>query len=294
MATEPTPWIIAPVENSLGEGPLWHPERQEIFWVDINNRDLFACDADGGDPRRWSFGEAVSALAWVDRDTLLAAGESGLWRFSIPTAEAVKVWELNADAPDLRSNDGRADRHGNFWIGTMGWRHDEGAGAIWRVTAEGPRLYRDGITVSNAICFSPDGRLAYWTDTHRNVIMRQPLGPDGAPEGEAEPWARPDKGFADGAVCDAEGHVWNAHWDGWRVVRYRPDGTVERIVELPVARPTCPAFGGPDLTRMFVTSARTGLSDEALRGQPAAGALLAVDLDVPGLPEARFVHLDGR
>lgn len=289
-----TPQIIAPVENSLGEGPLWHPEREEIFWVDINGRDLFACDWEGGNARRWTFGEAVSALAWVDRDTLLAAGESGLWRFSIPTADAEKIWDLNPDAPDLRSNDGRADRHGNFWIGTMSWKHVEKAGAIYRVTADGPRLYRDGITVSNAICFSPDGRTAYWTDTHENVIMRQPLGTDGEPEGEAEPWARPDKGFADGAVCDAEGHVWNAQWDGWRVARYRPDGTVERIVETPMARPTCPAFGGPGLTRMFVTSARTGLSAEALRAQPAAGALIAFDVDVPGQPEGRFVHLDGR
>ncbi|MEO0682876.1 MAG: SMP-30/gluconolactonase/LRE family protein [Pseudomonadota bacterium] len=284
--------VIAPVATSLGEGPLWHPLRQDLFWVDINRRDLFACGPAGEAPRRWRFGEAAGSLAWIDRDSLLVAGETALWRFDVETAEARPVWPLEADDATTRANDGRCARDGAFWVGTMGWRHGEGAGAIHRVTRDGPRRLRGGVTVPNAIAFAPDGRTAYWTDTPAGAILRQPLDASGAPEGPAEVFAHPTRGFADGAVCDAEGHLWNAEWDGWRLTRWRPDGTVERIVEMPVQRPTCPAFGGADLRTIYVTSARTGLDDAALSAQPAAGSILAFDVEVEGLAEARFTGLD--
>ncbi len=288
--------VIAPTDCALGEGPLWHPERREIFWFDIKGRALHACDAEGGGHRRYDFDEEVSAAAWVDRDRLLIASQTGLWRLHLPTADCLRVWELEAGNEATRSNDGRADPAGGFWIGTMGRHAEKEAGSIWRVGAEGPVLYRDRITVPNAICFAPDGRSAYWTDTPGQVIWRQPLDPDtAAPAGDPEPFVDlTGEAYPDGAVCDAEGYLWNAHWDGWRVVRYAPDGSQDRVIELPVQRPTCPAFGGEGLTRLFVTSARIGLDDAALAKQPDAGALLALDVDVPGLPETRFAHLDGR
>ena len=289
------PTLLVPVEAELGEGPLWHPEREDLFFTDIRANALYACDAEGKNPRRWAFPESVSAAAWIDRDRLLLASETGLWRFDIPSADCVKVWDLEADDPLTRSNDGRTSRQGDFWIGSMGKRFEPGAGAIWRVTADGPQPYRTGITVANALAFAPDGRTAYWTDTPTRRIMRQPLDEAGAPLGDPSLFAEtPPGAFPDGAVCDAEGCLWNAQWDAWRVVRYRPDGTEDRVIPLPVQRPTCPAFGGPDLTRLFVTSARVGLTPDDLRAQPGAGGVFAMDLDVPGLPEARFPHLDAR
>lgn len=289
------PSLLMPVEAELGEGPLWHPEREELFFADIRGNALYACGAGGGTPRRWAFGEAISAAAWVDRDRLLLASETGLWRFDIATADCAKVWDLEAENPVTRSNDGRASPQGDFWIGTMGKGVEPGAGAIYRVTAKGPRVYRAGLTVPNSICFAPDGRVMYWTDTPTRTIMRQPLDASGAPEGEAEPWVTtPEGALPDGSICDAEGGVWNAQWDAWRIVRYRPDGTEDRVVEMPVQRPTCPAFGGPDMGRMFVTTARLRLTPDELRAQRGAGGLFAVDLGVKGMADGRFVHLDGR
>lgn len=287
------PRVIAPTRCRLGEGPLWHPERGELIWFDIPERAMFQCGAEGGNLRRRALPEAFSAAAWIDRRRILAASQSGLWRLDLDGEACERLWPLEADDPVTRANDGRADPWGNFWIGTMGWKFERGAGAIWRVGAEGPRLWRKGVTVPNSICFSPDGRAAYWTDTVEQIIWRQPLDPaDGAPRGECEVFVDlRGKAWPDGSVCDAEGHVWNAQWDAWRVVRYAPDGREERVVELPIQRPTCPAFGGPDLRRLFVVSARAGLSEAQLAAQPDAGAVFAIDLeDVRGAPEARFLH----
>lgn len=286
--------LLVPVENRLGEGALWHPERGELFWTDIEANEIFACDADGKNARRWSLGEAVGSMAWLDRDHLLLAGETGLWRFDLTRAEAVKRWDLEGETAETRANDGRCDPHGAFWVGTMGRRFEPGAGSLYRVGAAGPEVYRRGITVPNSLAFAPDGRTAYWTDTRERVIRKQALTEDGTPEGEPEPFVCTPQGvFPDGAVCDAEGCLWSAQWDGWRVVRYRPDGTEDRVVEMPVQRPTCPAFGGEGLTRLFVTTARVGLDEGALKAQPGAGGVFAMDVDVPGVPEPRFRHLDG-
>lgn len=286
--------LLVPVESALGEGPLWHPERQELFWTDIRAKEIFACDADGRNARRWSLGEAIGDIAWINRERLLLAGETGLWSFDLERADAVRRWEIEADDPRARCNDGRVDPHGNFWIGTMGWRFEPGAGSYYRVTARGPELYRSGITVPNSLAFTPDGRRAYWTDTPTRVIWTQALGGDGTPRGAPEPFVEtPEGAFPDGAVCDAEGCLWSAQWDAWRVVRYRPDGTEDRVIELPVQRPTCPAFGGPDLSRLFVTTARVGLDEGTLKSQPGAGGIFAVDLDLTGVLEPRFRHLDG-
>ena len=285
------PHLLVPVECSLGEGPLWHPERDELFWTDINGKALFACDAEGGSPRRWAFPEAIGSLALISRAHLLLASETALWRFDVETAEAVKAWDL-PNLEGVRSNDGRCAPNGDFWIGSMGWRHERDAGAIRRVTSEGPQGYREGITVANSIAFAPDGRTAYWCDTPDKAIRRQPLDAAGAPEGPDELFVRTE-GWPDGSVCDAEGFLWNAEWDGARLVRYAPDGRVDRTLALPVSRPTCPAFGGPGLTRLFVTTARTGLDQGTLKAEPGAGGIFAMDVDVAGVPEPRFRHLDG-
>ncbi len=258
-------------------------------------KTLFACGAEGEGLRKWDFAEAVSAAAWIDRDRLLVASETGLWRLHLPTGDCARIWDLEADDPDTRSNDGRADPWGSFWIGTMGWRSQPGAGSIWRVGADGPTLYRDAVTVPNSICFAPDRSAAYWTDTVDGVIRRQPLDrATGAPKGDPEVFVDlSGKANPDGSVCDAEGYLWNAQWDGWRVVRYAPDGREDRVIEIPAQRPTCPAFGGPDLRRLYVTSATIGIERDALADQPGAGGVFAIDLDVAGTPEPRFVHLDG-
>ncbi|MEM9350992.1 MAG: SMP-30/gluconolactonase/LRE family protein [Pseudomonadota bacterium] len=243
----------------LGEGPLWHPERQELFWFDIIGKQLRS------KARIWDFEEYVSAAGWVDRDTLLVASATALFRFDLATGWREDIVPLEVDNDTTRSNDGRADPWGGFWIGTMGVKLEPEAGAIYRYyRGEVTKLYSN-ITVSNAICFAPDRSCAYWTDTARAQIMRQPLDPDfGWPEGPAEilidmtkEGLRPD-----GAVVDAEGNIWNAQWGSARVAVYSPEGKFLDDYAVGGRQSSCPAFGGDGFNDLYVTTAAEDLEGE--------------------------------
>ncbi|MFW8596075.1 SMP-30/gluconolactonase/LRE family protein [Cribrihabitans neustonicus] len=244
---------------TLGEGPLWHPERQQLFWFDIQGKRLMSRDESG--PLEWQFDEHVSAAGWVDHDTLLIASETALFRFGFAGGTREDVAALEADNPVTRSNDGRADPFGGFWIGTMGKNAEPGAGAIYRFYKGELVQLVPGITISNAICFSPDGRYVYYTDTPTRRILRQPLDGEGWPKGPAQLFADlSSEGLnPDGAVVDGEGCLWCAQWGAARVARYAPDGAFLSAIEYPASQMTCPAFGGPDLQTLFATSAAEGL-----------------------------------
>lgn len=269
----------------LGEGPFWHPLREQFFWFDILGCRLLSRGEEG--PLEWRFDENVSAAGWVDRDTLLVAGETGLYRFDIPSGRSEPLVPLEADNPATRSNDGRADPQGGFWIGTMGKRLERGMGAIYRYyRGRVEKLYPD-ISVPNAICFAPDGRHAYLTDTPTRRILVQELDAEGWPRGRPEVFA--DLGAErlnpDGAVVDAEGGVWNAQWGAARVARYRPDGSFDRALAVPGVQASCPAFGGPGLTRLLVTTARETLEAP----DDDQGRTYLVEPGIAGLPEHRVV-----
>lgn len=243
----------------LGEGPLWHPERQQFFWFDINGRKLLS--RDGETPLEWQFDEHVSAAAWIDRETLLIASQTALLRFHIGSGDREVLCPMEADNPVTRSNDGRADPFGGFWIGTMGLQLEPGAGCIYRYYRGAlEELYPD-ISISNSICFAPDGRTAYYCDTSKQQIMAQPLDNEGWPRGKPEVLVdlRAEDLRPDGSVVDAEGAIWNAQYGAGRVARYLPDGSFDRAIEVPGQNTTCPAFGGAGLDQMFITTARQGL-----------------------------------
>ncbi|MDK3073520.1 SMP-30/gluconolactonase/LRE family protein [Sedimentitalea sp. JM2-8] len=248
---------------ALGEGPLWHPERGQLFWFDILGRRLLTRTARG--PAQWTFDEMVSAAGWIDRDSLLIASETRLFRFDLVSGAATTVCDLEADRPETRSNDGRADPRGGFWIGTMGKAAERGAGAIYRYYRGELRRLFAGLTIPNAICFSPDGRCAYFCDTPTRRIRRQALDASGWPKGDPSDLVTitGDGVFPDGAVVDAEGCLWNAQWGGARVVRYDASGREIARVAVPARQSSCPAFGGANLDELFVTSAATGLAGPA-------------------------------
>lgn len=269
----------------LGEGPLWHPEREALFWFDIVGKRLYCHEA--GATRHWQFDEYVSAAGWVDRDTLLMASATGLWRFDILSGERRLVMPLEAENAVTRSNDGRADPWGGFWIGTMGVNAEPGAGAIYRYYRGELRQLVPDVTISNAICFAPDRSCAYYTDTRDGRIIRQPLHAEtGWPEGEAEVFVdvRGEDFGADGAVVDAEGCLWNAQWGASRVARYGVDGALMSVWPVPTPHASCPAFGGPDLTRLFVTTAAEGTEGDA-----DAGKTYVMETGVTGQREHRVV-----
>ena len=272
---------------TLGEGPLWHPERERLFWFDIPAGELYSCNGFGDQPRSWNFGEAASAAGWIDRDTLVVATASGLQKFDLLTGEWSTLAPLEAENSVTRSNDGRIGPDGSFWIGTMGYNLEKEAGAYYRFRNGVVENLAAPITIPNATCFSPDGRTAYLADTALQIIWRWSLDEQGNPIGDREVHIdlTADNLNPDGAVCDAEGYLWNAQWGASRVARYAPDGSFDSAIDLPVSQPTCPAFGGDGLKTMFITSASEKLSAEKLSDEPEAGKVIMVEIDVPGLPE---------
>lgn len=273
---------------ALGEGPFWHTLRHELFWFDINNRQMFAATASGSMVQTWTFDEAVSAGAVIDHDRLAIATETGLKDLDLESGRQSLIVAIEADDEKTRSNDSRVDRTGGFWIGTMCKEEDTPGGAVYRYHGgKLDRLIAD-ISIPNAICFSPDGRRAYFSDTPTKRILTCETDPEtGLPQGEWTLFAdvSDHRGYPDGAVVDSKGYLWCARWGGSCVVRHAPDGTVDRIVELPVSQVTCPAFGGPDYRTLFITSANKTLSAEQLAQEPHAGSVFAIEVEVPGLPE---------
>jgi sugar lactone lactonase YvrE len=281
--------VFSDTRCALGEGPIWAHGR--LFWFDIEGRNLHARGAEGPEDR-WSFAEQVSAAAILPDGFLLISGETGLRIFDPATGQHSRIAPLEAELTVTRSNDGRADRQGGFWIGTMGKTEADRAdhGALWRFHGGMLHRLRTGVAIPNAICFAPDGSRAYFADSVREQVFSWPLDAGGWPEGEPEVFLDlSGRGVApDGAVVDAEGALWLALWDGGKVIRVRSDGSVAAEVALPVGRPTCPAFGpsaGGRLDRLYVTSAFTGLSEEARAAEPLAGATFVLPIDVAGLPE---------
>ncbi len=273
----------------LGEGPLWHPERKQLFWFDIMRHRLLSRDASG--PLEWRFDEPVSAAGWVDANTLLIASASALWRLDLGDGSRTRICGLEQDNPVTRSNDGRADPWGGFWIGTMGRNADPQAGAVYRFyQGRLQRLFGD-ITISNAICFAPDRSAAYFTDTATQQVMRVALDRAGWPDGTAQVFVdlSPDDLNPDGAVADKDGAVWIAQWGAGRVAAYAPDGTFLRAVDVPGVHATCPAFGGADFRTLYVTSARQGLSADVAHDQSPHGQTFAIQGVGEGVPEPRVI-----
>lgn len=266
----------------LGEGALWHPQRGQFFWFDILGRRLLS-QKDGA-ALEWRFDRMASAAGWIDHDTLLIATETGLSRFDIASGQMDQIVEIEAGDSGTRSNDGRADRQGGFWIGTMGKGAEAGRGAIYRFYRGELRQLFPGITIPNAICFAPDGRTAYFADTEAATIWTQPLDAQGWPQGERRLFVdlAPAGLNPDGAVVDAAGNLWCALWGSARVQQFTAQGQMgPGMVTVGGAHSSCPAFGGDNLDQMLITTAREGISDP----DPAQGLTYLDQPGVPGLAE---------
>ncbi|CUH52341.1 SMP-30/gluconolactonase/LRE family protein [Shimia marina] len=275
----------------LGEGPLWHPKRAQLFWFDIMGKRMLSQRE--GVAEEWTFEEHFSAAGWVDETTLLLASETGLWRFDLISGTRVKLIDLEANNARTRSNDGRADPWGGFWIGTMGKRAEPGAGAIYRLYEGVLQTVTTEITISNAICFDAARACAYYTDTVTKQVMRVALdGETGTPIGEASVFLDlTAEGLnPDGAVTDAQGNLWIAQWGAARVAAYDSEGHFLRAVDVGGQHASCPAFGGPDLRDLYVTTAAEGLSQDVLAQAPQNGMVFVQEDVAQGLAEPQ-VHL---
>jgi L-arabinonolactonase len=273
-----------------GEGPIWAEQERKLYWADIESRAVWFFDPQTGQAASWAMPEKVCSLAFREKGGLLIAFESGLSFYDPATGSQERIVDVESELPSTRLNDGRCDRQGRFVVGGYD-SSAKGLSAAYRLDTDFSlhRLF-GGLSSANSTCFSPDGRTMYYADTPQAVIWAFDYDPDTGVPSHRRVFCdfRDQPGLPDGSVIDAEGCLWNAQWNGSRIARYRPDGSLDRVVEMPCRDVTSLSFGGRELDDLYLTTSRLTLTEEQASLQPLAGALLAVHPGVKGLPETKF------
>ena len=289
--SQPEIHCVVDCQNVLGECATWHPEEEVLYWTDIQGRQMWRYDPLTGDSESWSVPDRIGSFALRAEGGFLAALPTSIVTWSPDQGLGRAVAEtLPGQAPGTRLNDGRCDRQGRFVVGGFDETTRRPIAGLWRLEQDGAvtTLIRDGITCDNGLCFSVDGDTMYFADTPERTIWAYDYDASpGAPLGERRMFndGEDQPGRPDGSTVDAEGYVWNAQVFGGRVVRYAPDGRVDRVVTLPVSHPTSVCFGGEDLEVLYVTSlSRTAAQPDWTPG-PEDGAIHAFRPGVRGLAE---------
>jgi L-arabinonolactonase len=287
-----TPVNIFNVGNIVGECILWDSRRDVLWWTDIQGRQLHRYDWRRETLRILKTPERVGSFGFVEgSERLVTAFASGIAMYD-PYEQSV-AWLARPDTltAGIRFNDGRVDRRGRFWSGTMiEGRQEAAGGCLYSIDATGvARCHVQGLRISNGLCVSPDGTQLYFADSPtRTISVYDLIEPEGI-LGAARIFARtPEGAFPDGAAVDVDGCVWSAHWGAGCIVRYTPAGRVDRTLQVPTCQPSCVCFGGPDLDVLCVTSAREGLDSATLQAEPNAGDVFLYRVGVQGLPESEY------
>jgi len=287
-----TDWtVLGDICCDLGESALWDAATGRFYWVDITGRAVFARDWKTGGTRTLATPEPVGSVALRQGGGLVAALRHAVAYLDVDAGTVEIVSSVEADLDGNRFNDGAVDPGGRFWFGSMDLAESAPTGSFYRYDAgTGATRMFGGIICSNGPAWSPDGTTLYHVDSTRKLITAYGFDPGAGLIGpgrvfvsdEAEDW------YPDGVTVDAEGYVWNPKWGGSRIVRYAPDGSVDRVVAVPAPRPTRCAFVGPDLDLLAVTTARTGMPPADVAAAPLSGRVLLLDPGVRGLPAPLF------
>ncbi len=270
----------------VGEGPIWDSDADAVYWVDIKAPAIHRYTWATGDKASWPVPEPIGCIARRRRGGFIVGLKSGFAFLDNPNGPIQRIGSPEPNLPSNRLNDGKCDSAGRFWAGTMDDEEKSPTGSLYRLDTEWAWHRADGsYVVTNGPAFSPDGQTIYYTDTVGRTVYAFDLGVDGTLANK-RPFVRcgDGDGYPDGMTTDADGFLRIAHWGGWRVTRFTLDGSVDRILELPVAQVTSCVFGGPDLDRLYITSASYGLDAEARQAQPLAGGLFEAQVGVRGLP----------
>ncbi|HUG63243.1 MAG TPA: SMP-30/gluconolactonase/LRE family protein [Methylomirabilota bacterium] len=284
--------LVLDCRNAHGEGVLWSAEHALLMWTDIHGRRLWTYNPATGDaddhpvPGRLCCFAPRRGRPWNE---LVAAFSDGFALLDVRTGARRDIAAFEPDLETTRLNDGRTDPVGRLIAGGMDDGPDmQPISSVWRLDPDlrATRLF-GGVACANSTCFSPDGRTMYFADSPTREIRAFPYDPETGEVGDTRPFAAVD-GIPDGSCVDAEGFVWNAVWEGYRVDRWSPDGTLDRSIEVPVAKATCCAFGGPDLDVLYITTSRLGEPADRLREETTAGGLYQARPGITGLPTVPF------
>ncbi|MBX2822110.1 MAG: SMP-30/gluconolactonase/LRE family protein [Rhodothermaceae bacterium] len=276
-------------QNILGEGPWWSVEEQEFYWVDIKVPCLLRWNPITNARKEWSLPDEVGTFVRSSGSHGIVALQNGIARIDLDSGELTPMMHPEKDKPWNRYNDGKCDRRGRFWVGSMDNAEQQTSGTLYRIDEDHTvTAIKSPVGISNGLGWSPDNTVMYYADSPAKCIYAYDYDIETGAATNERILVNVDKGVPDGLTVDSEGYIWNAQWGAWRVVRYAPDGSIDHILDMPVAQPTSCCFGGPDLNDLYITSARIGLSKNDLEKQPEAGNVFTVRTATPGLPESPF------
>lgn len=280
---------VARGEDELGEGPAWSAAEARLYWFDIQGKRLNWLSPGDNARGGWDLPVRTSVAIPAAGGGLVLVTEAGLGRFDTRTGKLDIEAPMDL-GPGFRTNDGKIDVNGRIWWSSMDDDGGKRPGRLFRTDPDGQtHVILEDIHIANTVSCNPEGDAYYFADSTRRTIWRFPMSASGD-LGERSVFAttQDGPGAPDGSAVDAEGYLWNAQWGAWRIVRYAPDGSIDQIVSMPVGQPSSCAFGGPDLSTLYVTSARERLTASDLESQPLAGSLFAFEPGVRGLPLPDF------
>ncbi len=279
---------VLAAHNQLGEGALWSVDEQALYWVDIERNTFSRFLPATGVYETVDVGVPIGVLALRTSGGLVMATKKGFALWDKDTARLRYILNPEFDKPHLRFNDGAVDSRGRFWAGSMG---GPGEGTLYRLDPDGSvHIIIPGVTTPNGIGWSPDDTIMYFTDSETRTIYAFDYDTVGGNVINRRTFIETSEeiGTPDGLIVDREGYIWSACWDGAKIVRYTPSGTVDRIIPVPALRPTSCVFGGPNLDELYITSAFTGLNEEQLKEYPLSGDIFRLKVDVTGREKFKF------
>jgi sugar lactone lactonase YvrE len=283
---------VLSVQNKLGEGPVWSPDEQTLYWVDIQNHLVYRFYPANGTYEVFDVGIAITVLAPRASGGFVAGTAKG-FAFWDPSLQKLDfVGDPEAANRDIRFNDGSVDAKGRFLAGTMHEvESDRPHGSLYRLDPDGS-IHRlmTGFTVYNGTAWSPDHKTMYLTDTFRREILAFDYDPESGTLDNRRTFVNvpEEDGFPDGHTVDSEGFLWSTHWGGWKITRYNPSGKVDREIRLPVPNVTCCTFGGKNLDELYITTAWLGMSDEDRKEHPLSGDLFRLRPGIRGMKKTKF------
>ncbi|MDD2522181.1 MAG: SMP-30/gluconolactonase/LRE family protein [Anaerolineaceae bacterium] len=266
--------------DTLGESPLWDHRRNALFWVDIDNGLIHSLEPATDKYSTWSVGEKLGCIAMHAHSGFILATESGLSYWNPESNQRNQFLPVKHSHSENLFNDGKVDPLGRFWIGTKG---PSGTSNLWILQDNQLQVKLSGLSISNGLDWSADGRYFYHTDSGDNTIYRYEIDFKSAELSNRIEFFKPEIGTPDGLTIDGDGNIWTAIWDGWQVLQLSSAGEILTEVKMPVQRPTSVSFGGQGLRTLFITTASEGLSPQERREQPYAGDLFVIQPGVKGI-----------
>lgn len=284
--------LVYEISSILGEGPLWHPGRQSLFWVDIEKKLLHEHDAGSNKNRVWLLDRRVSTVVQDLHQGLVLGMQGGIAAFDPDSGKLDWLKSLEEDQPGHRSNDGKCDNRGRFWIGTMGLEAETGVGALYCIDTDLSVSQKDNaLSIPNGMAWSRDNKRFYHIDSPRNIVRSFFYDEEtGVIRFEKNAIEIPfSLGSPDGMAMDEEGMLWIAVWGGFGLYRYDPSsGKLLGKIEVPVPQVSSCAFGGPGNDELYITTASERMSRAEIDKYPLSGSLFKVKAGVCGIPVNRF------